>query len=56
VLYSGPLPAFGPSTIFSFPPTVAFPAGNYQWFVLVIDAAASRLLADSVQTVVPPPG
>jgi uncharacterized repeat protein (TIGR03803 family) len=56
VIYSGPLPAFGPSTLLSFPSTVAFPPGNYQWFVLIIDAAASRLLGDSVQTVVPPPG
>jgi uncharacterized repeat protein (TIGR03803 family) len=56
VLYSGPLPAFGPSTLLSFPSTAAFPPGNYQWFVLIIDAAASRLLGDSVQTVVPPPG
>jgi hypothetical protein len=53
VTYSGPLPDFGPVTLFNFPNTAGFPAGTYQWFMIVHDPASSIVTADVVATTVP---
>jgi hypothetical protein len=51
--YSGPLSEFGPTTLFDFASTANFPAGSYQWFILVHDPATSAITQDIVQTIVP---
>jgi hypothetical protein len=53
VLYSGPLSEFGPTTLFDFASTAAFPSGSYQWFIVVHDPATSAVTLDVVETVVP---
>jgi hypothetical protein len=53
VLYSGPLPDFGPVTLFSFPSTSGFPSGSYYWFMLVQDPGSGAVAVDAVETVLP---
>jgi uncharacterized repeat protein (TIGR03803 family) len=52
VLYSGPLPGFGPAVLLNFPSLAGLPAGDYYWFMIVVESATS-VFTDYVKTVVP---
>ena len=52
VLFAGALPAFGATPLLNFSTTAGLPAGNYTWFMFVVEGT-TRLFADSVTTTVP---
>jgi hypothetical protein len=52
VIYSGPLPDFGPVTLLNIPSTAGFPPGTYQWFLIVHDPATAVVTWDVVATTV----
>jgi hypothetical protein len=52
-VHSGPLAAFGPTTLLPFASTAGFPSGTYRWFIFVQDIDSGAVAVDSVQTVIP---
>jgi uncharacterized repeat protein (TIGR03803 family) len=52
VLYSGPLPEFAPVPLLNFSSTAGLPAGDYYWFMYVVENP-TRVFVDAVHTVVP---
>jgi glucose/arabinose dehydrogenase len=55
--YTGPLPAFGPVALISFPDASVLPAGNYYWFADVdpdSNGVVNGAFLDVVQTTISP--
>ena len=50
--YTGPLNDFGPTPLFNFPSTAAFPPGTYTFVVLVWDNDTGDLTADLIQVTI----